>query len=169
MRIWLIDSLGANTRYPHWEPLWTVCIWKVTQRGRFARTWSYCHNWRYHRWRHIPQSKYAIIELTLQLPTINNNTQGSWLLSYRLFAFQEILSYKTNLRNGWRNTCKLGTARPERDEEDVGFRQLSWMEKTIESFDGQGQKFIIAMLHYLIGIPDTGIDKIINAGYRWHP
>jgi hypothetical protein len=40
------------------------------------------------------------------------------------------------------------------------------MEKTIESFDGQGQKFISVMLHYLIGIPDTGIDKIINAGYR---
>jgi 3',5'-cyclic-AMP phosphodiesterase len=55
----------------------------------------------------------------------------------------------------------LGTARPDRDEGEVGYRQLLWMQKTIEKFEGQQKKIIIAMHHHLIGIPDTGTDKII--------
>ena len=55
----------------------------------------------------------------------------------------------------------LGTARPDRDEGEVGYRQLSWMQKTIENFNGRQKKIIIAMHHHLIGIPDTGTDKII--------
>ena len=55
----------------------------------------------------------------------------------------------------------LGTARPDRDEGEVGYRQLSWMQKTIENFKGRQKKIIIAMHHHLIGIPDTGTDKII--------
>jgi len=55
----------------------------------------------------------------------------------------------------------LGTARPDRDEGEVGYRQLLWMRKTIEKFEGQQKKIIIAMHHHLIGIPDTGTDKII--------
>ena len=55
----------------------------------------------------------------------------------------------------------LSTARPDRDEGEVGYRQLSWMQKTIEKFEEQQKKIIIAMHHHLIGIPDTGTDKII--------
>ena len=55
----------------------------------------------------------------------------------------------------------LGTARPDRDEGEVGYRQLLWMRKTIKKFEGQQKKIIIAMHHHLIGIPDTGTDKII--------
>ena len=55
----------------------------------------------------------------------------------------------------------LHTARPDRDEGEVGYRQLLWMQKTIEKFEGQQKKIIIAMHHHLIGVPDTGTDKII--------
>lgn len=55
----------------------------------------------------------------------------------------------------------LGTARPDRDEGEVGYRQLSWMRKTVEKFKLQKRKLIVAMHHHLIGIPDTGTDKII--------
>lgn len=55
----------------------------------------------------------------------------------------------------------LGTARPDRDEGEVGYRQLKWLQETIEKFEGQQKKIIIAMHHHLIGIPDTGTDKII--------
>ncbi|HEY6949633.1 MAG TPA: metallophosphoesterase family protein [Nitrososphaeraceae archaeon] len=55
----------------------------------------------------------------------------------------------------------LHTPRPDRDEGEVGYRQLLWMQKIIEKFKGQRKKIIVAMHHHLIGIPDTGTDKII--------
>lgn len=53
----------------------------------------------------------------------------------------------------------LGTARPDRDEGEVGYRQNLWMEKTLAKY--QDRIKIVAMHHHLIGIPDTGTDKII--------
>jgi 3',5'-cyclic-AMP phosphodiesterase len=55
----------------------------------------------------------------------------------------------------------LSTARPDRDEGEVGYRQLSWMQSTIREFEGQHKKIIVAMHHHLIAIPDTGTDKIL--------
>ena len=58
----------------------------------------------------------------------------------------------------------LGTARPDRDEGEVGYRQTLWLERTMKKF--QNKTTILAMHHHLIGIPDTGADKltIIDAG-----
>ena len=53
----------------------------------------------------------------------------------------------------------LGTARPDRDEGEVGYRQNLWMEKTLSQYNTKTK--IIAMHHHLIGIPDTGTDTII--------
>jgi 3',5'-cyclic-AMP phosphodiesterase len=60
----------------------------------------------------------------------------------------------------------LGTARPDRDEGEVGYRQNMWMENSLRKYndnnDNNKKKVkIIAMHHHLIGIPDTGTDKII--------
>jgi len=60
----------------------------------------------------------------------------------------------------------LGTARPDRDEGEVGYRQNLWMEITLGKYNSNNDNWkkkikIIAMHHYLIGIPDTGTDKII--------
>src|ERR671932_2632442 len=54
----------------------------------------------------------------------------------------------------------LGTARPDRDEGEVGYRQNLWMENTFGKLPETKTK-IVAMHHHLIGIPDTGTDKII--------
>jgi 3',5'-cyclic AMP phosphodiesterase CpdA len=54
----------------------------------------------------------------------------------------------------------VGTARPDRDEGEVGYRQNLWMEKTLGKHPETKPK-IVAMHHHLIGIPDTGTDKII--------
>ena len=54
----------------------------------------------------------------------------------------------------------VGTARPDRDEGEVGYRQNLWMEKTLHKYPENKPK-IVAMHHHLIGIPDTGTDKII--------
>jgi 3',5'-cyclic-AMP phosphodiesterase len=53
----------------------------------------------------------------------------------------------------------LGTARPDRDEGEVGYRQNKWMIETLSKYHNKMK--IIAMHHHLIGIPDTGTDKII--------
>ena len=58
----------------------------------------------------------------------------------------------------------LGTARPDRDEGEVGYRQTLWLERTMKKFENKVT--ILAMHHHLIGIPDTGSDRltIIDAG-----
>ena len=60
----------------------------------------------------------------------------------------------------------LGTARPDRDEGEVGYRQNLWIENTLRKYNNNNNNNkdkikIIAMHHHLIGIPDTGTDKII--------
>ena len=53
----------------------------------------------------------------------------------------------------------LSTARPDRDEGEVGHRQIQWMETTLKKINSKLK--IIVMHHHLISIPDTGTDKVI--------
>jgi 3',5'-cyclic AMP phosphodiesterase CpdA len=56
----------------------------------------------------------------------------------------------------------LATARPDRDEGEVGHHQNLWLEEKLKS--EQCKKMttrIIAMHHHLVGVPDTGTDKIV--------
>ena len=52
----------------------------------------------------------------------------------------------------------LGTARPDRDEGEIGFRQNLWLERTMKKYENKTK--ILAMHHHLIGVPDTGTDKV---------
>jgi len=58
----------------------------------------------------------------------------------------------------------IGTARPDRNEGEVGYRQNLWMERTMKKY--QDKVKILAMHHHLVGIPDTGSDRVtvIDAG-----
>lgn len=58
----------------------------------------------------------------------------------------------------------LGTARPDRDEGEVGYRQNLWLERTVKKY--KDKTTILAMHHHLIGIPDTGSARVevIDAG-----
>ena len=58
----------------------------------------------------------------------------------------------------------IGTARPDRDEGEVGYRQTSWLERIMKKYEDKTT--ILAMHHHIIGIPDTGSDRltIIDAG-----
>jgi len=58
----------------------------------------------------------------------------------------------------------LGTARPDRDEGEVGYRQNLWLERTMIKYKNKIK--ILAMHHHLIGVPDTGSDRVtvIDAG-----
>lgn len=58
----------------------------------------------------------------------------------------------------------IGTARPDRDEGEVGYRQNLWLERTMKKYENKVK--ILAMHHHLIGIPDTGSARVevIDAG-----
>jgi 3',5'-cyclic AMP phosphodiesterase CpdA len=58
----------------------------------------------------------------------------------------------------------LGTARPDRNEGEVGYRQNLWLERTMKKYKDKVK--ILAMHHHLIAIPDTGSDQltVVDAG-----
>jgi len=52
----------------------------------------------------------------------------------------------------------IGTARPDRNEGEVGYRQNLWLERTMKKYRDKVK--ILAMHHHLVGIPDTGADRL---------
>ena len=58
----------------------------------------------------------------------------------------------------------LGTARPDRNEGEVGYRQNLWLERTMKKYKNKVK--ILAMHHHLVAIPDTGSDQltVVDAG-----
>lgn len=52
----------------------------------------------------------------------------------------------------------VSTARPDRDEGEIGYRQLVWLQKTLSKYENK--KKIVAMHHHVIPVPDTGTDVI---------
>ena len=58
----------------------------------------------------------------------------------------------------------LNSTRPDRDDGEVGHKQTLWLERTLKKYENKFK--IVAMHHHLIGIPDTGSDRltVIDAG-----
>lgn len=58
----------------------------------------------------------------------------------------------------------LSSARPDRDDGEIGHRQNLWLERTLEKHTDRVR--IVAIHHHIIPIPDTGADQItvIDAG-----
>ncbi len=58
----------------------------------------------------------------------------------------------------------IGTSRPDRNEGEIGYRQNLWLERAMKKYKDHVK--ILAMHHHLIGIPDTGADRLtaIDAG-----
>jgi len=58
----------------------------------------------------------------------------------------------------------VGTARPDRNNGEVGYRQNLWLERTMKKYKDKIK--IVAMHHHLIPIPDTGSDEltVVDAG-----
>jgi 3',5'-cyclic AMP phosphodiesterase CpdA len=58
----------------------------------------------------------------------------------------------------------LSSARPDRDDGEVGHRQNLWLENTLEKYKDKLK--IVAIHHHIIPVPDTGADQItiVDAG-----
>ena len=90
----------------------------------------------------------------------NHDYRNTGYLHFKkYFPFQAI----NELGNGV-VVVTIGTARPDRDDGEVGYRQTLWLERTMKKYENKVT--ILAMHHHLIGIPDTGSDKltIVDAG-----
>jgi len=58
----------------------------------------------------------------------------------------------------------LSSARPDRDDGEVGNRQNPWLEHSLEKYKDRAK--IVAIHHHIIPVPDTGADQItiVDAG-----
>jgi len=80
-----------------------------------------------------------------------------YLLFKKFFPFtKQIYEFDDNIV-----VVTLGTARPDRDEGEVGHRQSIWMEETLRKYNDFKTK-IVAMHHHLIAIPDTGYTNVVG-------
>ena len=80
-----------------------------------------------------------------------------YLLFKKFFPFtKQIYEFDDNIV-----VVTLGTARPDRDEGEVGHRQSVWMEETLGKYNNFKTK-IVAMHHHLIAIPDTGYTNVVG-------
>jgi len=58
----------------------------------------------------------------------------------------------------------VGTARPERDEGEIGHRQVVWLQQNLKRY--RRKRRVVIMHHHLVQVPDTGPDTIpiVDAG-----
>ena len=99
---------------------------------------------------------------TKKMITISGNhdyRNTGYLLFKKYFPFETV-----NELDGDTVLVTLGTARPDRNDGEVGYRQNLWLEKTMRRYEGKTK--ILAMHHHLIAIPDTGSDQltVVDAG-----
>jgi putative phosphoesterase len=82
-----------------------------------------------------------------------------YLLFKKFFPFETINELDNDVV-----LVTVGTARPDRNNGEVGYRQNLWLERTMKKY--QDKIKIVAMHHHLIPIPDTGSDQltVVDAG-----
>jgi len=81
-----------------------------------------------------------------------------YLLFRKLFSFSQVTEMDDVV------ITILSSARPDRDDGEVGHRQNLWLESTLEKYKGKVK--IVAIHHHIIPVPDTGADQItiVDAG-----
>ena len=82
-----------------------------------------------------------------------------YLLFKRFFPFEAVNELSNDVV-----LVTVGTARPDRNNGEVGYRQTLWLERTMKKYKDKVK--IVAMHHHLIPIPDTGSDQltVVDAG-----
>ncbi|UCE95258.1 MAG: metallophosphoesterase [Candidatus Bathyarchaeota archaeon] len=81
-----------------------------------------------------------------------------YLLFRQFFSFSQVTQLEDVV------LIVVSSARPDRDDGEVGHRQNLWLERTLEKH--QNQLKVVAVHHHIIPVPDTGADQItvIDAG-----
>ena len=109
------------------------------------------------------ECKKILLKLTCKkIITISGNhdyRNSGYLVFKKYFPFETVNELSKDVV-----LVTIGTARPDRNEGEVGYRQNLWLERTMKKY--QDKVKILAMHHHLVGIPDTGSDRVtvIDAG-----
>jgi len=107
------------------------------------------------------KAKFAKLEVEKIIAISGNHDYRNtgYLLFKKFFPFETVNELDDNVV-----LVTLGTARPDRDEGEVGYRQNLWLERTMKKHPKKLK--MVAMHHHLIGIPDSGTDRVtvIDAG-----
>jgi 3',5'-cyclic AMP phosphodiesterase CpdA len=107
------------------------------------------------------KAKFAKLEVDKIIAISGNHDYRNtgYLLFKKFFPFETVNTLDDDVV-----LVTLGTARPDRDEGEVGYRQNLWLERTMKKYPKSTK--IVAMHHHLIGIPDSGTDRVtvIDAG-----
>jgi Icc protein len=91
----------------------------------------------------------------IALPGNHDYRHTGYLLFKKFFPFSNQIHEYENLV-----ILTLGTARPDRDEGEVGHRQNVWMENFLNQHTEKTK--IVVMHHHLIAIPDTGYANVVG-------
>ncbi len=79
-------------------------------------------------------------------------------------VYKEIFGEKQIFHFGNVTILTVSTARPDRDEGEVGHRQDDWLAENLRK--NQNKVKIVIMHHHIVSVPDTGTDRItiVDAG-----
>ena len=72
--------------------------------------------------------------------------------------FKQAFGFRRIVRIGDTVMIVVGTARPERDEGEIGHRQVVWLQQTLRRY--KRKRRVVIMHHHLVQVPDTGPDTI---------
>jgi Icc protein len=81
-----------------------------------------------------------------------------YLLFQKFFPFKQVTEIEDAV------IVLLSSARPDRDDGEVGHRQNIWLRQTLSKYHDRYK--IVAIHHHLVPVPDTGLDLItvVDAG-----
>jgi len=81
-----------------------------------------------------------------------------YLLFKRFFESKRVIEFDDSI------IVTVSTARPDRDEGEIGYRQLVWLQRTLSKH--KNKRKIVAMHHHVVPVPDTGTDiiTVLDAG-----
>ncbi len=81
-----------------------------------------------------------------------------YLLFREFFPFSQVTEFDDAVM------IILSSARPDRDDGEVGHRQNLWLEKTLKKYKDKVK--IVTIHHHIVPVPDTGADQItiVDAG-----
>lgn len=98
------------------------------------------------------------MDKTIYLSGNHDYRSTGYLLFKEFFPFSQITEADDAV------IIVLSSARPDRDDGEVGHRQNLWLEGTLEKYKDKMK--IVAIHHHIIPVPDTGADQItiVDAG-----